>query len=222
MSDAQYEEILAKQFAMNRQTWAAPQWHGVQEQSQFRLGLSYGAASREGADATADSHSAHTNRRPAFACGRAGFFGRGIRCPRPFPAAFGDLFSFGIFDTAMKTLTIILFCFTLGTMSGWADDFHLVQTVAYGDTLAPAGKLATNSIYVLLLPIHMGTNVVINPVVLRHFDPTEIGKIIGGAVTRGFLPAGSILHFDPSPQLEGPPDDQVRSLIDYCKKMGYP
>jgi hypothetical protein len=33
----------------------------------------------------------HTNRRPAFQCGCAGFFGRWIRCQHSVPAAVGEL-----------------------------------------------------------------------------------------------------------------------------------
>ncbi len=51
MTDAHYAKILAKQLAMNRQTWAVLQQHGVSEQSQLRLDFSYNAPSRENADA---------------------------------------------------------------------------------------------------------------------------------------------------------------------------
>jgi hypothetical protein len=116
----------------------------------------------------------------------------------------------------MKTITLILLCLALNTMIVSADDFHLVQTVAHGDT-----PPATNSIYVLLLPLHEGGKVDINPVVLKKFDGKEIGSIIEGAVKLGFLPRGSVLHIDPSPFMVSQlPDAEVKILTDYCKKIG--
>ena len=50
MPETHYEGILAKQLAMNRQTWAALQQHGVTESSRLRLDFSYNAPSRESAD----------------------------------------------------------------------------------------------------------------------------------------------------------------------------
>jgi hypothetical protein len=120
----------------------------------------------------------------------------------------------------MKTIILTLCCLTLTTAAGLAEDFHLVQTIAYGDTLLPAGAPATNSIYVLLLPLHDGAKVHINPVVLKKFDGKEIGRIIEGAVSRGFLPSGCVLHVDPSPEMVPPPDAEVKILTDYCKKLG--
>jgi hypothetical protein len=120
----------------------------------------------------------------------------------------------------MKTITLILLCLALDTMIVCAEDFHLIQTSFSGDRLVPSGVPATNSIYVLLLPLHEGTKVHINPVVLKRFDAKEIGLIIGAAVSRGFLPSGSILHVDPSPEMEPPSEVEIRALTDYCKKTG--
>src|SRR5882762_1251074 len=50
MPDLHYENILAKQLAMTRQTWAALQKHGVTEESKLRLDFYYNAPSREAAD----------------------------------------------------------------------------------------------------------------------------------------------------------------------------
>jgi hypothetical protein len=50
MPDSHYENILEKQLAMNRQTWAALQRHGVTEESKLRLDFSYNAPSRGAAD----------------------------------------------------------------------------------------------------------------------------------------------------------------------------
>jgi Regulator of ribonuclease activity B len=44
------EDILGKQLAMNRQTWAALQRHGVTAESKLRLDFSYNATSREAAN----------------------------------------------------------------------------------------------------------------------------------------------------------------------------
>ena len=49
-SGAQYEEIVAKQLAMNRETWAVLQRHGVNEESRLRLDFSYNAPNREAAE----------------------------------------------------------------------------------------------------------------------------------------------------------------------------
>jgi hypothetical protein len=49
MTDEHYKQVLAKQLAMNRQTWAVLQQHGVTEQSQLRLDFSYNAPSKDAA-----------------------------------------------------------------------------------------------------------------------------------------------------------------------------
>ena len=49
MQDARYETILAKQLAMNSETWAALQKHGVTAESKLRLDFSYNTKNREGA-----------------------------------------------------------------------------------------------------------------------------------------------------------------------------
>jgi len=136
------------------------------------------------------------------------------------PVAVAELWTLGRIAHAMKTITLILFCLALNTVVVRGDDFHLVETAIYGDVWVPRGEPATNSIYVLLLPVHDGGGVVINPVVLRTFDAKEIGQILGGAVKRGFLPRGSVLHIDPRQEMKFPPEDQIKALTDYCKKIG--
>lgn len=101
------------------------------------------------------------------------------------------------------------------TLSVPVDNFHLVQTTIYDDNVP-----ATNSIYVLLLPLHEGAQVDLNPVVLKKFDGKAIGGIIEGAVKLGFLPRGSVLQVDPSPLLARLPDAEVKILTDDCKKIG--
>jgi hypothetical protein len=46
----QPEEIVAKQLAMNNQTWAALQKHGVTEETELRLDFSFNAPSRKATD----------------------------------------------------------------------------------------------------------------------------------------------------------------------------
>jgi hypothetical protein len=50
MPDADYQNILAKQLAMNRETWTALQRHSVTEETQLRLEFSFNAPSRQAAD----------------------------------------------------------------------------------------------------------------------------------------------------------------------------
>jgi hypothetical protein len=120
----------------------------------------------------------------------------------------------------MKIIAIIFTALAMSTLSLRADEIHLVQTIAFGDSMLPANGPATNSIYVLLLPLHESGKVHINPVVLKKFDGKEIGRIIEGSVSRGMLPGGSVLHVDPSPEMALPPDAEVKVLADYCKKIG--
>jgi hypothetical protein len=120
----------------------------------------------------------------------------------------------------MKAIILVLVAIALNITIARCDDVHLVETAMHGDVLAPAGEAATNSIYVLLLPLHEGGTVHINPVVLRTFDAKELGNILSGVVRLGYLPRNSILHIDPSPVMKFPPDDQVKALKDYCKEIG--
>src|ERR1700722_3252200 len=48
--EAHHETMLAKQLAMNRQTWAALQKHGVTAESTLRLDFSYNSVSRDAAE----------------------------------------------------------------------------------------------------------------------------------------------------------------------------
>jgi hypothetical protein len=115
----------------------------------------------------------------------------------------------------MKMIAIIFTALALGTLSVLADDVHLIQTIPYDDK-----PPATNSVYVLLLPLHEDGKVIINPVVMKKFDGKEIGGIIKGALKMGYLPGGSVLHVDPCPLIAPPPDAEVKILRDYCKKIG--
>jgi len=122
---------------------------------------------------------------------------------------------------AMKIIAIIFTALALSTLSVLADDVQLVRTIVFDDRMLPANGPTTNWIYVLLLPLRQNDGTVhINPVVMKKFDGKEIGRIIEGAVSRGYLPSGSVLHIDPSPEMMSPPDTEVKSLMDYCKKIG--
>jgi hypothetical protein len=60
----------------------------------------------------------HTNRRPAFQFGCAGFFGRWIRCQRPLPTAVGDPLLGN--TTRMKHFTHFLVpALAAGLLLGW-------------------------------------------------------------------------------------------------------
>ena len=124
------------------------------------------------------------------------------------------------YHNAMKILIPILVAIALNTTIAHCDDVHLVETAMYGDGLVPRGQPATNSIYVLLLPLHGNGAVHVNPVVLRTFEAKEIGNILEGAIKLGYLPKGSILHIDPSPVMKFPPEDQVKALKEHCKDIG--
>ena len=50
MTEANYEDILAKQLAMNHQTWSALQKHGVTDKSKLRLDFVYNSPNRQAAD----------------------------------------------------------------------------------------------------------------------------------------------------------------------------
>jgi hypothetical protein len=123
----------------------------------------------------------------------------------------------------MKTITLILLFLTLNTVIVCAEDVHLVETLYNGAFLDPKGVPSESPVYVLLLPIHDGTHgghVYINPVVLKTFDAKEIGQIINLMVKIGELPSGSVLHIDPSALMAEPPEEQIKALTDYCKKIG--
>jgi hypothetical protein len=112
----------------------------------------------------------------------------------------------------MKTITFILLCITLTTTAAWANDYHLVATQLRG---APASDKPAKFqvVYVLLnsMPNAVGYPA---PLVYAKFDSEDIRSDIRS------IPAGSVLHFDPSPLLPSPPDAEMQSLKAYCKKLG--
>ena len=56
--------------------------------------------------------------------------------------------------------------------------------------------------------------------VYKTFDSKDMELDIGVLIRSGIITPGSVLHFDPKPDLERPTDVQIQSLTDYCKKLG--
>jgi hypothetical protein len=111
----------------------------------------------------------------------------------------------------MKTITLFLLYITLTTAAAWAKDYHLMTTQLRG---APAEFPV---VYVLLAPDISGQ---LNPMVYKTFDSKDMELDIGVLIRSGIIAPGSVLHFDPKPDLERPTDAQIQSLKDYCKKLG--
>ena len=114
----------------------------------------------------------------------------------------------------MKTITLILLIVTLNAVVVLAKDYpvldkdvHLVVR-AIADGSAGEGS----PLYVLLLPDH-------NPVIFKTFDSRDMERVIGDC-----LAPGSVLHYDPNPDIEiptgRPTSAQIQALKDYCKKKG--
>jgi hypothetical protein len=116
----------------------------------------------------------------------------------------------------MKKIILVLFCLTLTTATTFAKDYHLVTTVLRG---APASGTPAGFpvVYVLLAPDITGQ---LNPMVYKTFDSKDMELDIGVLIRSGIIAPGSVLHFDPKPDLERPTDAQIQSLTDYCKKLG--
>ena len=116
----------------------------------------------------------------------------------------------------MKTITLILCCLALTTAAASAKDYHLVTTQLRG---APASGSPAQFpvVYVLLAPDRTGQ---LNPLVYQTFDSRDMELDIGVLTRSGIIAPGSVLHFDPKPDLERPTEAQIQSLKDYCKKLG--
>jgi hypothetical protein len=115
----------------------------------------------------------------------------------------------------MKKIILVLFCLTLTTAATFAKDYHLFTTQLRG---APASGTPAKFpvVYVLLFSNEVGFPV---PLVYTKFDSEDMRLDIRALVGHGIAP-GSVLHFDPTPDLERPTDAQIQSLTDYCKKLG--
>ena len=116
----------------------------------------------------------------------------------------------------MKTITLILLCITLTTAAAWAKDYHLVTTQLRG---APASGTPAEFpvVYVLLVPDENGG---INPLVYKTFGSEDMKLDIRNLIRHGDIAPGSVLHFDPKPDLERPPEAQIQGLQDFCRKLG--
>jgi hypothetical protein len=115
----------------------------------------------------------------------------------------------------MKKLILVLFCLTLTTAATLAKEYHLVATQLRG--APPSGTPAEFPVvYVLLLP---HDNDWIQPLVYTTFGSQEMELEIRSLIGHGIDP-GSVLHFDPQPDLKRPTDAQIKSLTDFCKKLG--
>jgi hypothetical protein len=115
----------------------------------------------------------------------------------------------------MKTIALVLLCITLTTATAWAKDYHLVTTQLRG---APASGTPAEFpvVYVSLYSTEDGFPV---PLVYAKFDSEDMRLDIRALVGHGIAP-GSVLHFDPTPDLKRPTDAEIQSLTDYCKKLG--
>jgi hypothetical protein len=115
----------------------------------------------------------------------------------------------------MKKIILVLFCLILTTAATLAKDYHLVTTQL---RVSPASGTPAKFpvVYVLLFSNEVGWPV---PLVYTEFDSKDMELDIRTLVGHGIAP-GSVLHFDPSPDLERPTDAKIQSLTDYCKKLG--
>jgi hypothetical protein len=131
-------------------------------------------------------------------------------------SAVAQLSTLGRIAHAMKTITLIFLCFTLTTAATFAKDYHLVTTVLRG---APASGTPAEFpvVYVLLAPDITGQ---LNPMVYKTFDSKDMELDIGVLIRSGIIAPGSILHFDPKPDLDRPSDAQIQTFKDFCKKLG--
>ena len=139
-----------------------------------------------------------------------------MRDGRRHPPRVPELWTLGRIAHAMKTITLIFLCFTLTTAATFAKDYHLVTTVLRG---APASGTPAEFpvVYVLLAPDITGQ---LNPMVYKTFDSKDMELDIGVLIRSGIIAPGSVLHFDPKPDLERPPEAQIQALKDFCKKLG--
>lgn len=115
---------------------------------------------------------------------------------------------------SMQKVILILFSLTLTTAATLAKDYPVLDKDVHLVVRAVAdGSAGEHSpFYVLLLPDH-------NPVIFKTFDSKDMERVIGNCLT-----AGSILHYDPNPDIEiptgVPTSAQIQSLTDFCKKKG--
>jgi hypothetical protein len=114
----------------------------------------------------------------------------------------------------MKKIILVVFCITLIAAAGLAKDYPVLDKdvhLAVRD-IADGSAADSSPFYVLLLPDH-------NPVIFKTFDSKDMERVIGHC-----LASGSVLHYDPNPDIEiptgRPTSAQIQALTDYCKKQG--
>jgi len=93
---------------------------------------------------------------------------------------------------------------------------HLVATQLRG---APASGTPAEFpvVYVLLFS---GENGEVHPLVYQTFDSQDMELDMRNLIRHGDIAPGSILHFDPKPDLARPSDTQIRAFKEFCKKLG--
>jgi hypothetical protein len=114
----------------------------------------------------------------------------------------------------MKKTILAVLCLTLTAAVGLAKDYPVLDKDVHMAVrvIADGSAAEASPIYVLLLPDH-------NPVIFKTFDSKDMERVI-----RDCLSSGSVLHYDPNPDIETPTgrptSAQIQALTDYCKKQG--
>jgi hypothetical protein len=114
----------------------------------------------------------------------------------------------------MKKTILAVLCLTLTVAVGLAKDYPVLDKDVHMAVraLADGSAAEASPIYVLLLPNH-------NPVIFKTFDSKDMERVI-----RDSLASGSVLHYDPNPDIEiptgHPTSAQIQALRDFCKKLG--
>ena len=125
-----------------------------------------------------------------------------------------ELWTLGRIAHAMKTITLIFLVVILNSMAVLARDYPILDKDVHLAVRAVLDGSASerSPLYVLLLPDH-------NPVIFKTFDSKDMERVIGHC-----LAPGSVLHYDPNPDIElptgRPTNAQIQALTDYCKKKG--
>jgi hypothetical protein len=114
----------------------------------------------------------------------------------------------------MKTVTSILLILALNSVVALAGDYPVLDKDVHlvVRDIADGAAGDHSPLYVLLLPDH-------NPVIFKTFDSPDMERVIGAC-----LASGSVLHYDPNPDIEvptgRPTSTQIEALRSYCKKKG--
>jgi hypothetical protein len=114
----------------------------------------------------------------------------------------------------MKKTILAVLCLTLTAAVGLAKDYPVLDKDVHlvVRSIADGSAAEASPIYVLLLPDH-------NPVIFKTFDSKDMEQVI-----RACLASGSVLHYDPNPDIEVPTGSptraQIQALKDYCNKLG--